>query len=164
MSITVGKTLTGPAGTAKELLITHEPHHSSSQQATLAAWFLDCPRQSPTWNNYLLSIVHLRPIDGVKAHHRVPKATHEVFVIALDPETNPIPTDEKSWGFLLPPNVQEQVELPSDDDAIRLLDQAAHAVCSGLLPAEIPLVGAVEPWRTVLIKTAAHYRGEEHAS
>jgi hypothetical protein len=33
----------------------------------------------------------------------------------------------------------------------------------GILPAEPPLAGAVEPWRTCLLKSAAHQRGEVHA-
>jgi len=50
-----------------------------------------------------------------------------------------------------------------DEAAVELLDLAVRAVLDGRLWAEAPLSGQVEPWRTVLIKTSAHARGEEHA-
>jgi hypothetical protein len=93
----------------------------------------------------------------------VPHATHEVILLALDPAGDPKPTRTKTWKRLFPINVCEQIQVPDDDAARQLLYQAALGVMQGILPAEPPLSGAVEPWRTVLLKTAAHLRGEEHA-
>lgn len=164
MRASTGRTLTGPAGTATEVLI-EGPYDPPDQAATVAAWFLDCPGQSPAWRHYALCVIHLRPIDGVlPAHIRVPGSTHEVSLFALNPEGRPIAADPaKTWHPLHPLNVMEQLQLPSDAAARELAQLAANAVVNGILPAEPPLSGAVEPWRTSMIKTAAHVRGEEHA-
>jgi hypothetical protein len=159
-----GRTFTGPAGVAVEVLHEWEPDDPPDVQGTVATWFLRVPEQSPGWDRYLLSVVHLRPIDGVRpAVVRVPHATHEVLLLALDPAVDPQPTDVESWRFLRPVNVCEQIELPHDDAARVLLGLAARAVVAGVLWAEPPLSGQLEPWRTVLIRTSAHLRGEEHA-
>ncbi len=158
-----GRVFQGPCGTATEVLISGDLPRPDVA-ATLSTWFLNCPGQSPAWDNYLLSIIHLRPIEGVRpAVISVPKATHEVLLLAADPTTNPTAMDPDSWQFLFPHNVSEQIELPDDVTAVMLLEDCARAVVDGILPAEPALAGAVEPWRTVLIKTAAHARGEEHA-
>lgn len=159
----IGRRLSGPLGAGYECLLVDDPD-IPDQQATVTSWFLDCPAQSPAWSHYLLSIIHLRPIPGVRpAVIREPHATHEVMVIALDPRGNPHPEDTETWRFLTPVNVCEQVQLPSDADAVELAADCARAVVNGVLWAEPPLSGQKEPWRTVLLKTAAHARGEEHA-
>ncbi len=85
------------------------------------------------------------------------------MLVALDPAQHPVPEDVNSWRLLLPVNVEEQIELPNDSDAKDLLAVCVRAVVNGTLPAEPALAGAVEPWRSSLIKTSAHYRGEPHA-
>ena len=163
MKLTLGEVLQGPAGTATEVILKGTPDRPA-WVATLGMWFLSCPGQSPAWDKYLLSIIHLRPIDGVPdADISVPNATHEVLLIALNPDRNPTALDMSSWQHLTPANLVEQIELPNDEDAKDLLKKCATAVVNGMLWAEPPLSGQKEPWRTVLIKTAAHYRGEEHA-
>jgi hypothetical protein len=155
---------TGPAGTATEVVGTLEPDDPPDWRGTVATWFLDCPGQSPAWRHYLLFVIHLRPIEGVRpAEIRVPHATHEVYLFALDPQPGPTPMDVKAWRFLRPQNVMEQVQLPHDEAASELAGLAAKAVVEGKLPAEPPLSGAKEPWRTSVLQTAAHLRGEEHA-
>lgn len=158
-----GQILRGVNGTATEVILP-TPRPTPDQEATLAYWFLDCPGQAVAWNNYGLAVIHLRPIEGVRpAIVRVPGATHEVMLVALNPEKNPTLNDPASWQILTPINLMEQVQLPDDESAVDLLRDAAQAVVDGILWAEPPLAGQVEPWRTVLIKTAAHIRGEEHA-
>lgn len=163
MNTVVGETLHGPAGTAVEHTFTFEPGEHTAQRACLGSWLIDAPGQSPAWRHYLLSVVHLRPVDGVPATIVVPHATHEIVVTALDPDRAPSVGDTDSWLMLVPVNVAEQVELPDDAAAVRLLRACAQAVVDGVLPAEPPLAGAVEPWRTSLLRTAAHERGEPHA-
>lgn len=163
MNLSLGTMFSGPAGSAVEVVMRGKPDRPD-WEATLAVWFIDCPGQSPAWRHYLLSIIHLRPIEGVKpAIIRFPHATHEVLVAALDPTKNPRPLKPKSWSLLRPINVMEQVQLDNDDQARQLARDAAWATANGVLPAEPPLAGAIEPWRTALIKTAAHARGEAHA-
>ena len=153
-----GEGLTGPAGVATEVLV------NETDRGSVASWFLRCPNQSPAWDCYVLSVVHLRPVDGQPpAIINLPGATHEVLLIALDPATEPEPTKIGTWRFLRPINVAEQVILPDDEAAVQIACSAARAVVEGVLPAEPLLAGAMEPWRTSMIKTAAHLRGEDHA-
>lgn len=161
-SIHLGATHHGMFGTAQRVLAG--PDAPPEWSATVALWMLDCPGQSPAWRHYLLSVVHLRPVDDLPpAAVTVPGATHELIVCALDPMANPRPLLPGSWVRLTPTNVVEQVQLPDDETASVLADLAARAVVDGTLPAEPPLAGAREPWRTALIKTSAHLRGEPHA-
>ncbi len=158
-----GATVTGPYGSAIEVILD-PPLVYKDWAACVSSWLLHCPGQSAAWDHYILSIIHLRSIEGVKpAVVRFPHATHEVMLVALDPAQHPVPEDVNSWRPLLPVNVEEQIELPNDSDAKDLLAVCVRAVVNGTLPAEPALAGAVEPWRSSLIKTSAHYRGEPHA-
>jgi hypothetical protein len=155
----IGRVLSGPAGTAVEVT----QGQTAAWPATVASWFLTCPGQSPAWENYILGVVHLRPIEGAPAPIvTVPHATHEVIVIALDPARQPVATDPSTWRMLTPLNVCEQIQLPDDDAARDLLRLCAEAVVAGVLPAEPAMSGAREPWRTTLLQSSAHARGEAH--
>lgn len=163
VKVTTGRVLSGPAGTATELIFKGKPERPD-WEATLGKWFLHCPGQSPAWDCYGLSMIHLREIKGVPpAIIRLPHATHEILLMAYDPDANPVATDVRTWRKLTPINLMEQVQLPSDDAARELLASCALEVIRGNLWAEPPLSGQVEPWRTVLIKTSAHARSEVHA-
>lgn len=163
MRLHTGEIIEGVYGTATEIVVDGEPAQPD-WAATCATWFLHCPGQSPAWEHYQLSIIHLRPIDGVPpAHIRVAGATHEVMLVAIDPTSDPHPLDRRR-RFLRPINVEEQVHLDNDDQAVTLARDCARAVVDGILWAEPPLSGQVEPWRTALIRTTAHLRGEPHAS
>lgn len=156
-----GRFWEGRTGTAHEVIVDRPD--TSDATATLGAWFLRCPHQSIGWECYVLSVIHLRPIPKVRpAVIRAPGATHELIIIALDPDKDPSP-DPTTWHHLVPINLMEQFQVPTDADAVELLDASVRAVLDGELWAEPPLSGQVEPWRTVIIKTSAHARGEEHA-
>jgi hypothetical protein len=153
-----GRLEQGPAGRAVEVTI-EDPRPMSTAVST---WILECPGQSPAWTHYLLTVVHLRDQEGADpAVVNVPHATHEVGVLALDPKPFVL-EDPSTWVPLFPVNVSEQLQLPDDAAAVTLAQLCARAVVNGMLPAEPPLAGAKEPWRTSLIQTAAHLRGEEH--
>lgn len=161
---TGGQRLTGPCGTAAVLEFVPAPDDPADWLATVATWWLHCPGQSPGWDTYLLSVVHLRPIDGAhEAVINVAGASHEVVLAALNPALGPVPNDNDTWQRLTPLNVVEQVQLPDDDTARELAALTARGVVDGTLWAEPPLSGQREPWHTSLIKTCAHLRGEVHA-
>lgn len=159
-----GEFLTGNFGSAQQMLGEMDSSDRPDVAATVTLWFLTCPGQSPSWDHYYLSVIHLRPIDGVRPPIvRVPGATHEIMVAALDPRFSPTPFDQESWMPLFPLNVEEQLVLPSDASARELGRLATLAVLEGLLWAEPPVPGLVEPWRSVLQKSSAHLRGDhEH--
>lgn len=160
---TITEVRTGAAGTAQRVRFERGAGDPIAWSATLDSWFLTCPGQSVAWDKYALHIIHLRPIPGSPpAHVRVPGATHEVMLLALDPYRQPRPDSPATWRPLQPINLQEQIELPSDTDAVELLSECADAVVDGRLWAEAPLAGQVEPWRSTLIQTSAHIRGERH--
>lgn len=164
MKATAGRTLEGPAGTAVEVLVEVEPSDPVDITASLGAWFLHCPGQSPAWSHYILGCVHLRPVEG-QAHDPVIKvegATHEVLMYAVDPAAEPTALHPPSWKMLTPVNACEQVVLPSDELALELLELAVNAVINGVLPAEPALSGAREPWHSSMVQTAEHLRGEPH--
>lgn len=151
MICTPVRTITGPAGAATLVRTVLEDRDPVDQGATVAAWFLSCPRQSPAWEHYLLKVLHLRPIEGGRPVNLAREgATHEVLLVALDPDRKPVPHDAQTWLHLYPVNAAEQLVLPHDGAARVAVEIAAQLVMHGVLPAEPPLSGAVEPWHSVL--------------
>lgn len=159
--IQLGETITGPVATAQHVIPVGEPE-LADHAAHIATWFITAPNQSPAWDKYVLSVVHLRAIEG-QQHDPIVRsegATHEFLLYACEPDSNPRPDDLSTWHALRPLNLEHQVRLTSDEDAADLARLAAQAVCRGLLWAEPPLSGQTEPWASTLNHTAAHYRGE----
>lgn len=157
-----GRVWTGRAGKATEVII--DKAGTVDETATLAVWFLHAPGQSAAWDKYLMSVIHLRHIDGGTREPVIsaPHATHELLVAALDPSMEPV-AEQARWACLTPLNVMEQFEVPTDADAVRLLELSVRAVLAGWLWVEPPLSGQVEPWRSTVVRTSAHLRGEVHA-
>ena len=156
MKVRTGRVLTGPAGSAIEVIPAEHDHPDTT--ATVASWYLTCPRQSPAWVDYMLAIVHLRPIPGQSQEPQitVEGATHEVLIVALDPTTDPTPHAPERWRYLHPLNVVEQIVLPDDQAAAYVAIVAARTVVLGGIWVEPPLSGQVEPWRSALRATAEH--------
>lgn len=163
MKVSTGDRKRGPAGVATEVLCELEAGDPPELGAGVARWFLHCPGQSAGWDHYLLTTIHLRPIDGVPAHLiQAATVTHELIVVALDPARDPVAEDPSTWSFLSPWNTVEQLELPDDDAARLLTGRCAEAVVCGMLPAEPMLSGEVEPWHSVLQESAVRLRAGAH--
>lgn len=161
MKTRTGQVVVGAAGNGTEILLEWEPGDKPDVSATVAMWFLDCPGQSPAWRHYNLTIIHLRPIPGVKpAHISRPGASHEVMLVALDPDKHPVAHDAATWGFLRPLNYVGQLHVRSDDEAKEVLDTLAHGVAHGTLWAEPPLSGQKEPWESQLRLLENHAAGK----
>lgn len=161
MIVRKGEELRGPYGTATEILYSFEITDPPDKKGTVGIWFLTCRDQSPAWDKYMLSCIHLRPIENVKSPlMRFAEATHEYMLYAMNPEKNPRWDSVESWEPLRPINFVDQVMLPDDMAARQMLKDLAQAVVKGLLWAEPPLSHQREPWQQVLQNTAAHYRGE----
>lgn len=124
-------------------------------------WFLHIPAAHPHWPRYMLSCIHLRPVEGQPpAKLQYPGATHEVMLVALNPEHNPNPDNRQSWQILTPVNAAVQFTSASDDDAAVLLDLVAQALVDGILPAEpSDFIGGSDYWITTVRRTAAHRTG-----
>lgn len=156
----LGELLDGPFGTAQQVSVK-----GRKAKGTLSTYFIEAGGQNPFWHCYTLHILTLADHPKLPpAHKQFPSATHEIILAALDPTAHPWPGSIRSWKMLHPLNLVEQVELPSDEAARELLRSCAAGVVQGHLWAEPGLSGAVEPWRTVLVRSAAHLRGEVHDS
>jgi hypothetical protein len=127
----------------------------------LASWFLTLPNQHTHWDRYILTLLHLREIEGTPPPVKdFPEAEYELSVMALNPSLNPVPHNFETQGFLSPINFAAQLSLPTDDDARRLAQFLVEKMVVGDLRAE-PLFNcgpgsehdqewrrAIETWRT----------------
>jgi hypothetical protein len=161
MKIRTGWDVVGAAGRATEIVIELEESDPPDVAGTVAAYFFDCPGQSPAWRHYHMSVIHLRPIPGVKpATVERAGATHEVMLFALDPAKRPAPDDMSTWSYLRPTNFVGQLRLEDDDEARTVARLLARAIAEGALWAEPPLSGQREPWESQLRRLEEHSAGE----
>jgi hypothetical protein len=87
-----------------------------SSPAALEAWLVHRPDAHPLWSNYMVSIVTLADVPGMPpAKKRTRSCTHELQVLALDPEHEPDPDKSTGSKFLYPPNFVRQFEDFTDD-------------------------------------------------
>jgi hypothetical protein len=144
----------GPAGSGFVYAPTPQV---PDQTATLRAWVLTCPGQSPAWSQFLLSVVHLRPIEGARpVTLHFPGAGHEFLLLALDPQ-RPVHGNEDLARHLTPVNVSVQEAGLTDGQAVAICDGLAAMVVSGQLPAEPALSGgAQELYKRVIRASAQH--------
>lgn len=157
---------TGPAGEAHEC----PPPDIPQAAQTVCRWLLNAPPYHPLWSQYQLVVVRLDSgVPGFpEPHLKFEGASHELIVVALDPEHPVTPDDlaqrDYRLRFLNPVNIAHQFTA-TDDEMRELAYLAARAVVDGVLNPET----ADAPdrirhaWLTSLVKTLAHIRGEEHA-
>lgn len=113
--------------------------------ASVGADYLVTGPYHPFWKWWMVSIVHLRPLEGAPPPHvRFPGATHEIMCLSLDPEPRngrPAEPDLDRIeagdvegglpGFLQPPDWVVQVILPDDDGARTLAELVVREIASG---------------------------------
>lgn len=161
--------LEGPRGTAERIPLPDIP----AAAETVCTWLLTAPMAHPLWSQYMLGVVRLR--DGI-AGFPPPKrqfdgATHELNLVALNPEHGTFTVARMKrlhrtgrLPYLTPVNIAHQFE-GTDGEAGELAEMAARAVVNGWLTPETAdapdLIRA--DWKTSLVKTLAHVRGEVHA-
>ncbi|MFJ5059044.1 hypothetical protein ACIP96_06445 [Streptomyces nigra] len=123
--------LSGPYGTAR-----HIPDTYSTNPATVCGWIITAPCWHPVWSQYRLGIVSLADFPDLppaKLHR--PGVTHELSVVALNPEHGPydarsLPAD--GVHYLTPVNIAEQITA-TDEQAAQLALRCVRAVVDGLL-------------------------------
>jgi len=104
---------------------------------TLRAVFIHCPKAHPAWHTYLVSIVHLRPVEGLPPPNLAhPDASHEIMIQAMDPRAD-LGTDSPALvpprSVLQPPNLVHQLRAQSDAQARTLFDAFVLAIAQGEL-------------------------------
>lgn len=104
---------------------------------TLASALAHCPGDHLAWSWWVVSLCHLRPVEGFPPAEIVtPGATHEIVTQVINPERCPTP-DPAAWkqGYpvLQPPDVAVQLVAKDDDDAIRIFQALCRDVAEGRL-------------------------------
>lgn len=106
----------------------------STAPAALRAVLLHRPDAHPIWHTYMLSIVHLRPIsEAPPAILRFSDSSHEIAILALDPDCSPYPHVARSVRPLMPPNLAHQIRGRTDQTALTLFGAFVTALSSGEL-------------------------------
>jgi hypothetical protein len=115
-------------------------HPDSDARATLKSWIVNCPSAHPLWDNYMIALITLKDIPGIKpAQIRMQDATHEIIVGAI--HSYRVPTIDDSVSCLSPMNYTGQFSIKNDDAAIERLDQTIRLICDGRLNPDTDAVG-----------------------
>jgi hypothetical protein len=166
----------GIGGSAHELMIPPPREGFPEQVATLAHWFVRSPMSHPLWPHYLFCCVHLRDVDGQTKppHRRCPDASHELMLMALNPELGPwsagtvvekMLTPRTSSAFLTPLNVSQQIRGAADAQAVELTALLARGMVDGIVPIEPQdYPNGRERWAAVIANTLEHIRTGGHPS
>lgn len=154
----IAASIVGRCGSAWIVDLANTQDTRPEAGASVTCWTLRCPKAHPCWRWWMLAVIHLRPIVGVREPVRftMPNATHELIIATLDPSFEP--PDPRHMGpahYLTPPDVSEQFQVGSDVQAAELGRQAVIACCEGRLSPDSdyrPL------WHYLVAQTAAHAR------
>lgn len=136
--MTTPNPLTGTHGTAHRV---PPAHYRADSPAGLDSWVITAPCWHPLWSQYSLSVITLADLPGVPpARKQDPSATHELLVVALNPDHGPydaktITLTAGGLFFLRPVNIAAQFTA-TDDQARDLAGLCARAVVDGLLNPE----------------------------
>lgn len=137
---------------------------------SVAAYLITAPGYHPAWSQYRLDAIRLREVPGLGPPLlRFAGATHEIMVVALDPEhglwtPERVVAAQHHTPMLMPVNIAEQFEA-ADDEMRPLADLLVQAVVHGMLNPETSdgPSRVRRQWLTCAVKTLAHIRGETHA-
>lgn len=154
----------GPYGKAG--LIPAERYSNPTTQ--IAGWVITAPAWHPLWSQYFLGVVSLADLPGVPPPVlHFPGATHEIMVIALDPDHGPYDAEVIGEGhklkWLLPGNICEQI-IATDEIAREISEGLAHMVVQGLLCPETgdDPDGIRSQWRGTISRSLDHYLDPHH--
>lgn len=158
--------LTGAFGAAWQLPVAPlGQRRRADLGATIAGWLLNAPQAHPLWTYYLVSVIHLHAIAGVKPPFiRTPGATHELIIASLNPEQRlpdlaAVGRGEASFAFLTPIDVMEQFTVTDDAMAYRLCELAVRSCVDGIAS---PDQDWRSWWRATIANTAQHLRDGVH--
>ena len=107
---------------------------TGATRATLSQYLVHCPHLHAFWSYWWISLIHLRDMEGVgPAVRDFENAEHEISVYAQDPQLEPDPDVMDTARFLLPVDVNEQIQGLSDGEAVDVLKMLVERVIEGRL-------------------------------
>ncbi len=135
------------------------PDHTAS----LGSWIVNVPGAHPYWEHWLVALVHLRDIPGVRpAYKKYPEAEFEFSIHSIDPLSCPKPDPDNALeGFplLSPVDVVEQFHGISDRDVVRIGHGAVQAIVQGHVS---PDQDYRSVWHELITGTVGHFRQGVH--
>lgn len=147
--------------------IPHPKDGPPDWAATISVYLLNVPGAHPFWSFWALSVIHLRPIPGVRpAVITTPNASHEFMIVSIDPDWKPdeIVDDlgfSKGLPFLTPVDVVQQFIVGNDEQAAALAELCVRTVCDGHLSPDQDYRRA---WKETIVQTAEHLRVGHHGN
>ncbi len=108
------------------------PRPELGPDASVARWIVEAPGHHAAWDKWVMYVIHLRDLPGMKpAHKRYPEAAYEFVIAALEPG-NPVPYDgEAPLAWMTPIDAVIQFHKVDDAGAARLLSLAVDAIVRG---------------------------------
>lgn len=132
--------------------------------ATVDLFIVHVPGAHAFWDHWSITVIHLRPVAGVKAPViRREGATHELIIVTLNPE-QPLPgldATDPTWkpDFLTPIDVMEQFIAANDAIAAEILELAVKTIVDGFAS---PDQDWRQWWTAAIQQTAQHYRDGQY--
>lgn len=134
---------------------------------SIASWLIFAPSAHPMWSFHSLEAITLTDLPGRKlAHRQFPEATHEILVLALNPEFQPYTVAEIASAaeqnaglpYLTPPDVVFQLTA-KDHEIERLCAYGARACVDGRL---VPDSDYRSHWQRAFTDTLQHLQAGRH--
>jgi hypothetical protein len=104
---------------------------------TLAQWIIEAAWAHPFWHSYVLTMIHLRSVDGLPDPHiYVPGAQYEFWLFALQPEHDRAAMVRDASGMqyrLTPGNFAAQFWEANDEAAIKRIEETVDLVLAAKL-------------------------------
>lgn len=135
------------------------PDHSAS----LAAWAVNVPGAHPFWSWWLVHVIHLRDIPGVRpAHKHYPGAEYEIGIHAISPDEYPIDIEHGrrvGWSLLTPADFCLQIDGINDQQAAKIGGLVISAIVDGRLS---PDQDYRRHWTIAVTETINHMKAGLH--
>lgn len=133
-------------------------------QLNVTTWIVNRPGAHPFWSYWMVAVISLEPMPGVRpAHKQYPEATHEFIILSLDPK-KPLPEiDGRLEGCraypLMPPDAVVQFHGLENDKVEELALLAVKAIVNGQLS---PDQDYRKLWHTAVQQTVHHLKNGHH--
>lgn len=150
------------------------PNPPPAWQGSVAQYIANVPSAHPLWKWWMISAIHLRPIDGVKpATLKRPTATHEFIILSMNPECGEPDLDNfHAWldqqrdhlprrsVYLSPPDLVFQIDGSTDEITAEICRLLVKSFCDGTGSPDSDFRRVNE---AAILATLDHLRAGKHA-